>query len=92
MDKWIVENPRVTAYILYLSALIIVLLVAFLYYYHRSQEYMSMVDRKLMSERVARERREEKRRQANKPLGENEDPDFEDEEEGGFQILVDADD
>lgn len=91
LDEWIAKNPKSTAYMLYLSAVIIIVLLIAIKYYIDSQEYMSIVDRKLIAERTKRERADAKRKEANKPLGENEDPHFIEEEEG-FKILVDPDD
>ena len=50
MDTWVKENPKVAAYIIYLSGLFITILVLFFYYYTKSQDYMSIVDRSLLGD------------------------------------------
>jgi len=41
MDKWIGDNPKSAAYMLYLSAVVVLLSVIALYYFRKSREYGS---------------------------------------------------
>jgi len=41
MDKWISDNPKSAAYMLYLSAVVVLLSIIALYYFRKSREYGS---------------------------------------------------
>lgn len=45
MEAWIAENPKSAAYMLYLSAVVVFVSLIALYYYTRSQEYLTELKR-----------------------------------------------
>lgn len=45
MEAWIAENPKSAAYMLYLSAIIVFVSIIALYYYTKSQEYLTEIKR-----------------------------------------------
>ena len=90
MDKWLTKNPKSAAYMLYLSAVIIVLLIGFIYYYQKTQKHLSVLSIELIEAKKREKMKSKKKDEGPPPLGPNEDPDFI-EEEDGFQILVEDD-
>lgn len=82
MDEWIEQNPRATLYILAVSVILILVLIGFLWYYTKSQEYMKMVDRELLKEVVENFRDKKKKKKAKnisevaEEVAEDEDEEF----------------
>lgn len=52
MEAWIAENPKSAAYMLYLSAIVVFVSLIALYYYTRSQEYLTEIKRGRAPRRV----------------------------------------
>lgn len=77
MDTWVKDNPKVAAYIIYLSGLFITVLVLFFYYYTKSQDYMSIVDRSLLGDAHTENLKERKKNSKPKEVNDDE----------GFQIF-----
>lgn len=51
MDTFLAENPKTGAYIVYLSVVIVIVSLLALFYYTRSQEYLSVI-KKIKTEKI----------------------------------------
>jgi len=81
MDTFLAEHPKTGAYIVYLSAIIVIVSLVALYYFTRSQEYLGVIG-KLRNEKM----------KASKPAAPSQAPpiakkDDDLDEEDGFTII-----
>lgn len=51
MDGFVIENPKAASYIVYLSAVVVMLAIAVVFYYTKSQEYLGVL--KVKNEKLA---------------------------------------
>lgn len=80
MEAWIAENPKSATYMLYLSAIVVFVSLIALYYYTRSQEYLTEIKRGHNTARSTVS-------QASKPLVTEKNTSPKIEEKDGFTII-----